>query len=196
MLKKQTVWLLTMLSLLIVLSVYYMTSPNGDELAFINDNTEENGTSTTAGDSGDSGGSGDSESGEEGQEGEKDVTTEPANVDELFASIRMQTMDQRSEAKTRLEEIVASSSTSTEEKNEAVNQIELMEQYASKESILEESIIAEKGYEEVLVRAEEGHVQITVKADEMTAQEANSIMQMAADEFAGANVDVKYIPQK
>lgn len=105
-------------------------------------------------------------------------------------------MDQRSEAKTRLEEIVASSSTSTEEKNEAVNQIELMEQYASKESILEESIIAEKGYEEVLVRAEEGHVQITVKADEMTAQEANSIMQMAADEFAGANVDVKYIPQK
>ncbi|MFP7493672.1 SpoIIIAH-like family protein [Terribacillus saccharophilus] len=190
MLKKQTVWLLTMLSLLIVLSVYYMTSPNGDELAFINDNPEENGTSTAAGDSD---GSGDSGSGEEG---EKDVTTEPANVDELFASIRMQTMDQRSEAKTRLEEIVASSSTSTDEKNEAVNQIELMEQYASKETILEDSIIAEKNYEEVLVRAEEGHVQITVKSDKMTAQEANSIMQMAADEFAGANVDVKYIPQK
>ncbi|MFS0561954.1 SpoIIIAH-like family protein [Terribacillus sp. 179-K 1B1 HS] len=193
MLKKQTVWLLTMLSLLIVLSVYYMTSPNGDELAFINDNADENGTSTTAGDSKDSGESGDSGSDEEG---EADVTTEPADVDELFASIRMQTMDQRSEAKTRLEEIVASSSTSTEEKNEAVNQIELMEQFASKESILEESIIAEKGYDEVLVRAEEGHVQITVKTDKMTAQEANSIMQMAADEFAGANVDVKYIPQK
>lgn len=186
MLKKQTVWLLTMLSLLIVLSVYYMTSPNGDELAFINDK-DENGTSTTAGDSGET---------DSKEEGEADVTTEPANVDELFASIRMQTMDQRSEAKTRLEEIVASSSTSTEEKNEAVSQIELMEQFASKESILEESIIAEKGYEEVLVRAEDGHVQITVKADKMTAQEANSIMQMAADEFSGANVDVKYIPQK
>ncbi|PAD22177.1 SpoIIIAH-like family protein [Terribacillus saccharophilus] len=187
MLKKQTVWLLTMLSLLIVLSVYYMTSPNGDELAFINDKADENGTSTTAGDS---------EETESKEEGEADVTTEPANVDELFASIRMQTMDQRSEAKTRLEEIVANSSTSTEEKNDAVSQIELMEQFASKESILEESIIAEKDYEEVLVRAEDGHVQITVKADKMTAQEANSIMQMAADEFNGANVDVKYIPQK
>ncbi|SDD54570.1 stage III sporulation protein AH [Terribacillus halophilus] len=196
MLKKQTVWLLTMLSLLIVLSVYYMTSPNGDELAFINDNAEENGTSTTAGDSKDTKDSGESGDAGSDEEGEADVTTEPADVDELFASIRMQTTDQRSEAKTRLEEIVASSSTSTEEKNEAVNQIELMEQFASKESILEESIIAEKGYEEVLVRAEEGHVQITVKTDKMTAQEANSIMQMASDEFAGANVDVKYIPQK
>jgi stage III sporulation protein AH len=188
MLKKQTVWLLTMLSLLIVLSVYYMTSPNGDELAFINDSAEENGTSTTSGDSG--------EKPDTGEKGEADVTTEPANVDELFASIRMETMDQRSEAKTRLEEIVASSSTSTEEKNEAFSQIELMEQFASKESILEESIVAEKGFEEVLVRAQEDHVQITVKADKLSAQEANSIMQMAADEFSGAQVDVKYIPQK
>ncbi|WP_143588935.1 SpoIIIAH-like family protein, partial [Terribacillus halophilus] len=84
MLKKQTVWLLTMLSLLIVLSVYYMTSPNGDELAFINDSAEENGTSTTSGDSG--------EKPDTGEKGEADVTTEPANVDELFASIRMETM--------------------------------------------------------------------------------------------------------
>jgi len=29
MLKKQTVWLLTMLSLVVVLSVYYITSPEG-----------------------------------------------------------------------------------------------------------------------------------------------------------------------
>ncbi len=71
-----------------------------------------------------------------------------------------------------------------------------MEQFASKESILEESIVAEKGFEEVLVRAQEDHVQITVKADKLSAQEANSIMQMAADEFSGAQVDVKYIPQK
>jgi len=41
MLKKQTVWLLTMLSLMVVLSVYYMTSPNSEDLAYIdNGNTD------------------------------------------------------------------------------------------------------------------------------------------------------------
>ncbi len=37
MLKKQTVWLLTMLSLMIVLSVYYMTSPGSGDLAYLPD---------------------------------------------------------------------------------------------------------------------------------------------------------------
>lgn len=41
MLKKQTVWLLTMLSLLIVLSVYYILSPTEGELA-INIDEENN----------------------------------------------------------------------------------------------------------------------------------------------------------
>ena len=36
LLKKQTVWLLTMLSLIIVLSVYYITAPGGtDDLAYL-----------------------------------------------------------------------------------------------------------------------------------------------------------------
>ena len=45
LLKKQTVWLLTMLSLVVVLSVYYITSPEqtGKEIATIDENeTHEN----------------------------------------------------------------------------------------------------------------------------------------------------------
>ena len=41
MMKKQTVWLLTMLSLMIVLSVYYMMSDT-DDLAFIQTGEEMN----------------------------------------------------------------------------------------------------------------------------------------------------------
>ncbi|MDY0396479.1 hypothetical protein RWE15_21865 [Virgibacillus halophilus] len=43
MLKKQTVWLLTMLSLMIVLSVYYVMSPNNDDLAYVNDGKKKYG---------------------------------------------------------------------------------------------------------------------------------------------------------
>ncbi len=43
-LKKQTVWLLTMLSLIVVLSVYYVTSPNqipGDEVALVGEENQD-----------------------------------------------------------------------------------------------------------------------------------------------------------
>ncbi|MFP3489055.1 SpoIIIAH-like family protein, partial [Staphylococcus sp. SIMBA_130] len=36
-LKKQTVWLLTMLSLIIVLSAYYIMTPGSDNVAYVGD---------------------------------------------------------------------------------------------------------------------------------------------------------------
>jgi len=54
LLKKQTVWLLTMLSLVVVLSVYYVTSPEGtnDNVAFDqSEMNEENSDMTTSGES-------------------------------------------------------------------------------------------------------------------------------------------------
>lgn len=43
MLKKQTVWLLTMLSLVVVLSVYYIMSPQGENAVTVED-TKSKGT--------------------------------------------------------------------------------------------------------------------------------------------------------
>ncbi|MFP3325214.1 SpoIIIAH-like family protein, partial [Planococcus sp. SIMBA_160] len=53
MLKKQTVWLLTMLSLVVVLSVYYIMSPQGENAVTVEDmkskGTEEKKTETEKG---------------------------------------------------------------------------------------------------------------------------------------------------
>ncbi|GGN64044.1 SpoIIIAH-like family protein [Oceanobacillus sp. AG] len=172
MLKKQTVWLLTMLSLLIVLSVYYIMSPNEGDLAFINqeDELKEDVAET------------DSTSEELAEAEVTDITN--VAEDELFTTIRMKVQDDRSRERSRLESIVASGSASIEEKNNALEGIDEIETVEMKEEILEESILAEAGYEDVLVRNTAGEkVHVHVRADELSDEEALRIMQMVRDEF-------------
>src|SRR5699024_1141787 len=91
MLKKQTVWLLTMLSLIIVLSVYYMTSDQED-IAYIDTN--------------------DSSLQETAQQDDQEESADHEDVDiesmsemhgsELFTTIRMELEDERNLKKDRL----------------------------------------------------------------------------------------------
>ncbi|MBH0229832.1 SpoIIIAH-like family protein [Halobacillus yeomjeoni] len=186
MIKKQTVWLLTMLSLLIVLSVYYMTSPDNGEMAFIQDQDWAEVTKD--------------EKGNENADGV--VTTGDGTVisqistDELFAAIRLDKRNERDQLQEQLSEIVASSNFTTEEKNEALNRIETLKQTQSKESILENTIRASAPYEDVLVRAEEDIVHVTVKSDELSKTETNQIIQMVSDEFGQKRVQVQFQPSK
>src|SRR5699024_9618887 len=113
MLKKQTVWLLTMISLMVVLSVFYMTSDT-DELAYIDDSSEQ--TEETA----------QTETSEYSYVEVDDVTN--LGKYELFTTIRMSLQDERSMKKDRLNNIVASSNATTEEKNEALNDINMLEE--------------------------------------------------------------------
>ncbi|MCP8616820.1 SpoIIIAH-like family protein [Salirhabdus salicampi] len=184
MLKKQTVWLLTMLSLLIVLSVYYMTSPNGEQVALFEQMEEMEGTE-------------ESESLEankpEGEEGE--TVTSGISSDELFTAIRMDIQSERDRTREQLENIIASSNASPEEKNEAMEQMHRLEEVNTKESILEKVIQTEKNYTDVLVRAEEEIVHVTVKAGEVSQTDANQIMQLVRDEFGDIRVIVKHQPE-
>ncbi|UOQ42560.1 SpoIIIAH-like family protein [Halobacillus salinarum] len=182
MLKKQTVWLLTMLSLLIVLSVYYMTSPDNGEMAFIQDNQwneESKDTEQTNADA------------------TKDGTViSQLSTDELFAAIRLDKQNERDQLQEQLSDIVASSNFSTEEKNDAMNKLEALQEAESKESILENTIRASAPYEDVLVRSDEDVVHVTVKANELSKSATNEIIQMVSDEFGEKRVDVKFQPEQ
>lgn len=173
MLKKQTVWLLTMLSLMIVLSVYYMLSPNGDDLAYIEDGQPASEEASTTTDVGDIEGTEDAEV--------DDITN--LGQDELFATIRMEVQDDRSKRISRLTDVVASASANAEEKEEALNEIDVLENLDAKEAILEEQIVGATGYEDVLVRTDSEKVHVHVKVDELTETEVVNIMQMVRDEF-------------
>ena len=178
MLKKQTVWLLTMLSLMIVLSVYYLMSDDKGDLAFVGDQEVEV-----------------DKSGEIDATGDNDATevSEIKNIgqDESFTMLRMELQNKRSMDKSSYEEIVASSNATTDEKNEALNNIQLIVEDTTKENILQNSILADtEEYQDVLVRAEEDVVHVYVKVNELSKQEVVSIMQMVRDEFGEMTVDV------
>ncbi|MFD1360666.1 SpoIIIAH-like family protein [Lentibacillus salinarum] len=188
MLKKQTVWLLTMLSLMIVLSVYYMTSPGNDgDLAYFDqgETASEEATSSETTDSDETDGNGDADVGDMTNLGE----------DQLFANIRMEIQDERSEAKDRLDDVVASSTASVDEKNEARDEMNQLDEISRKESILEDSIIAAADYSDVLVRHEDETVHVHVKeTEQLSNSEVVNIMQMVRDEFGEITVDVDYQP--
>lgn len=169
MLKKQTVWLLTMLSLMVVLSVYYILSPKTDEVAFIDDGNEQNNEEVS-----------------EDVEGNEDMDVEDMtgeDDDDTFARIRLDVEDKRSEEKSRLNDVVASSSASPDEKNEALEKVDSLEERSSSESILEESILAESDYDDVLVRSNEDKVFVHVQTSDLSDEEVVNIMQMVNDEY-------------
>lgn len=182
MLKKQTVWLLTMLSLLVVLSVFYIISDNEYDLASIEKERNEENTTVNQ-----------SEDKNEFSDVEVDSITN-VESDELFATIRMELQDNRSMEKSRLEAIVASSAASMEEKDNAQQGIATLASIQTSESILEQTIISNSDYEDVLVRNTNGEkVHVHVRTDELSKEEALQIMQLVRDEFdQDIPVDVNY----
>lgn len=185
-LKKQTVWLITMLSLLIVLSVFYMTSPNDVEVVGNDDeNTEENQNGEETNDGEDN-----NEEGEGSESGESNIDVSGMSVDDLFATTRIEKEDTRSELIEQWEAVLSSSNSSADEVNEAMEQIQDIRTISQKESYLENTIRYEKDYRDVLVQKDEDTVSITVIAEELSKTEANQLMQMARDEFGIMDVRV------
>ncbi|MGJ9456933.1 SpoIIIAH-like family protein [Oceanobacillus sp. CF4.6] len=182
MLKKQTVWLLTMLSLMIVLSVYYIISPSSEDLAYIDDGQANSEETTSTGT-------------EESESNEAEVNNiTNLGKDELFTTIRMEILDDRSMKKDRLTDIVASASANTDEKEQAMKDIDVLEGLTTKESILEDQIIGATEYQDVLVRSDGQKVHVHVKADQLSETEVVNIMQMVRDEFGEITAEVNFQP--
>lgn len=174
MLKKQTVWLLTMLSLMIVLSVYYMTSNPGD-LAYMNTDND----------------AGTEETSKESASADESSVPVISGANDLFAALRLEVQEERSKKIDRLEDIVASSTASAEEKNQAYDEIDTIDKVYSKEMILEETILDSAEYQDVLVRTDGDVVHVHVQlVEELTPTEVVNIMQMVRDEFGEIPVNV------
>jgi stage III sporulation protein AH len=183
LLKKQTVWLLTMLSLVVVLSVYYITSPEqkSNELATIKQEEKADQKETKT----------DTEA--------KDADTIISQVagDEEFETLRLQLQDERSELKEHLNTVVATTDLPADERSEAVDQMQKLSEIAKKEEMLE-TLIKAMDYEDALVRADGTTVKIIVKSKkESSKSEANAIIQMVKKEIGETNfVAVEFQPTK
>ncbi|CAM3800218.1 SpoIIIAH-like family protein [Mesobacillus zeae] len=186
LLKKQTVWLLTMLSLVVVLSVYYITSPeqNMSDMATLEEKKEESAKTVEN----------KKEAATEAKDGKTVIST--AASDEAFESLRLQLTDQRNQMKEELQEIVASTDLPPEQRNDAYEKMKELDDISQKEGVLE-TLIKSMDYEDVLVRADGEKVRITVKADKHSRSKANEIIQMVRTELGAVQpVVVDFQPGK
>lgn len=206
LLKKQTVWLLTMLSLVVVLSVYYITSPEApqENMALVEDeqNKEEKGAE------------GEKQPAEQPTEQKEDVKGAEAKAkedesvqaekdsaiissvesDELFTALRLEIEDERNKLREGLQDIVASADVTAQEKSKAMDKMQELADIAAKEAVIE-TLIKSKGYEDALVRADGGEVRITIKSKEKHSRtQANEIIQLVKGELGSKYVAVEFEP--
>jgi stage III sporulation protein AH len=192
LLKKQTVWLLTMLSLVVVLSVYYLTAPEenaADMTATEQMEQEENKTESKT-----------ETKGENKSEKETSKNTEGSSVTiasgDEFESLRMQIEDERAKLNEELTAKMGNTELSAEERDEAYAKIEQLSETKVKENIIENLIVA-MDYNAALVRVDGTDVKVSVKADKQTKTEANNIIRLVRKEVSDAqNVVVDFQPEK
>jgi stage III sporulation protein AH len=189
MLKRQTVWLLTMLSLVVVLSVYYVTAPKdmNDNIAFTNNEdvakqqvvNDKEKTDVAV----------------EEMETKDGKATSSISSDDVFTALRMQIEDERSRLRDQLNAVVASANATAQQKSEALDKIEKLQALAEKEATLETLIKSKGGYDDVLVRAEDDQVRVTIKAKNHSAQSANDVIHMVKSEIPEVDVvNVEFQP--
>ncbi|MES1038311.1 SpoIIIAH-like family protein [Peribacillus simplex] len=196
LLKKQTVWLLTMLSLVVVLSVYYLTAPEenaADMTSTEQMEQEQNKTESKTENKADT-------KGETKSEKETSKNTEGSSVTiasgDEFESLRMQIEDERAKLNEELTAKMGNTELSAEERDEAYAKIEQLSETKVKENIIENLIVA-MDYNAALVRVDGTDVKVSVKADKQTKTEANNIIRLVRKEVSDAqNVVVDFQPEK
>lgn len=197
-LKKQTVWLLTMLSLIIVLSVYYVipSDPSQNDFAYSDedlDTAPESEANETDGENIEESEIENNDANavlgniadeldlnfEEGEYGE--ISTISSN--ETFTTIRMEMQANRDRLKEEYTKIRASEEATAEEKAEA-HQLEAdLHQLQNDEVVLEQLIIA-KGFDDALVLADQEQVRVLVQAEELTREQANELLQLTISQLS------------
>ncbi|PES80097.1 stage III sporulation protein AH [Bacillus cereus] len=215
MLKKQTVWLLTMLSLVVVLSVYYVTTPEkmntaapatgekmgqekqGADKAVTKETTKETTNKETTKESiskETTNKETDKKENDKKETSKKEASVTVQSSDENFTALRMQMEDQRSVEKEKLQNVMKSSKSSAEEKSKAKDNLDAITTMETKQQLLETVIKSQGGYKDALVRADGTDIKVTVKSAKHSQKEANKIIQLVRSEGGPKDVGVKFDP--
>ncbi|WP_185819538.1 SpoIIIAH-like family protein [Salibacterium salarium] len=209
-LKKQTVWLMTMLSLTIVLAVYYITSPDdvaeedpealedSDEVTAMTEDEElvewlsDEEMETTIDETEPSSEKGAIEE-DEGTDEEAVMEGETETDSNLFSELRLEREESRSRLREEYTETLASEDFSASEKSEAYEKRETLQERQQLESTLE-SLIQSEGYEEVVVLSNEDNTRIIVQAEDLTTEDAVALNRIAADQLGEEEIVIGHQP--
>lgn len=161
MIKKENLWFLTLFSLILVLSVYYITMPN--ELLLTNNNKSTKEKTATV-------------------NKEQDATKVTVEESELLVAMRVSLNDERDAKVEELKETLTNSEATSEDKNNAYEQIKNLNDIKGKEAELEQKI--KKDFKlDNFVKIDNNEVKIVSIKKDHDASLANKIMRSVQEEF-------------
>ncbi len=188
--KKQTIWLISLLGLMVILSAYYLLTEPVDlaQPADAPDKVARTDGSEEPAQAGD----------EATEEPLVDLDAAPVNfeknaLNDFFYEYRMQRNIRREEQIERLLNIVSNTEATNEAIADANRQLKELYAIEDKQYATEEMIKLE-GYDDAVVIPGDGKVNVIVKAEQMTPEQALKIMNIVSQhmDVSAANVAVKF----
>lgn len=168
MISKQSLWFLTIFSLVLVLSVYYFTMPN--ELLVGNN----------------------SKVSIEEVNGEVDDDKVAIEESELLVTMRVNLTDEREKEMKDLKATLTNEESTSEEKNNAFEKIKYITDLTSKEEMLEKKIKEEFKIES-FIKIDNNKVNVTAISDKHNMELANKMMRVIQNEFADkVSITIKF----
>ena len=152
MINKQRLWFLTLFSLILVLSVYYITMPS--DLLSVTNNSENNSSNPV-------------------------ISVEEENV---LSTLRILSDEERLKEIEDLKLILTNLDTSIEDKNNAYEKLQLIEETKGKESSLESKIKDEFNLDSY-VEIKNNQIKVVVNSKEHNYELANNIIRSIQEEY-------------
>ena len=154
MINKKNLWFLTLFSLVLVLSVYYITMPS--ELLVTNNS-------------------------ENIKDDENTVVT---NIEELHIVEALNSEDNTTtlEEINKLKETIANKDATTEDKNEAFDALKTLNQISSKEELLEEKIKTTHNLDS-FIKIDGDQIRVVINSEDHSSKIANNIMKTIQNNF-------------
>lgn len=159
MINKQSLWFLTLFSLILVLSVYYITMPN--ELLLTNNSNYLESEKTS---------------------GEQNDTKVTINESELLVAMRVNLEEERSQTIADLRTTLTNEEATSEEKNNAYEQIKYITDLKGQEEAIEDKLKKEFSLE-CFVKIDNNEVKVVAVKDKHDTTLANNIMKSVQAEF-------------
>lgn len=169
MINKKSLWFLTLFSLILVLSVYYITMPS--ELMITNPKKEV-ATTTVA-------------------EKEENKETIEVEESEILTALRVEADEQMKQDMEDLQIILTNVNSSAEDKNEAYEKLKLLNMTRGEEEKLEKKI-KEKYNLDSFVKVDNDQIRVVISSDKHDTTLANNIMRSVQEEYQSK----KYISVK
>ena len=171
MINKQSLWFLTLFSLILVLSVYYITMPN--ELLLTNNGKNEKTSSVSS----------NAKDKKENNENNEDQTKVTIQESETLVTMRVTLEEEREKQIADLKTTLTSESATASEKNDAYEQMKVMDEIKAKESTIEKQIKDNFSLDS-FVKIDGKNVKVVVVKKDHDSNLANQIMKKVQENFS------------